>query len=94
MALADVAAFRASFPEFVQVEDAQIQVFLDRAATSVPLEPWDDHQHEGHLYLTAHLLASSPYGQNARLDPKSDVTTYGAHYSKLQLMVAAGPRVV
>lgn len=97
MAAADLASFRAAFPEFVRVADAHVQKFLDLAAVSTPADPWGVHQEEGHLYLTAHLLSQSPYGMNARLesDGKKDAnTTYGARYEQLKVMVAAGPRVV
>lgn len=99
MALADYAAFSAHFPEFQSVEEAQIQSFLDLAAESVPEDPWGKHQLEGHLYLTAHLLASSPFGMNARLDnldgkAKEDTTTYGCRYKRLKVMRASGVRVV
>ena len=97
MALATLFGFRDAFPEFVRVEDPQVQVFLDLAEVSVPLDPWAAHQKEGHLNLTAHLLSQSPYGMNARLDPKgsSDAnTTYGQRYEELRTMVACGTRVI
>jgi hypothetical protein len=99
MALADYSAFSAHFPEFSGVEEPQVQSFLDLAAESVPEDPWGKHQLEGHLYLTAHLLAQSPFGMNARLDnndgkSKDDNTTYGARYHRLKVMRASGTRVV
>lgn len=95
MAAADLAIFRAAFPEFVRVEDDHVQKFLDLAEVSTPEDPWGVHQEEGHLYLTAHLLSQSPYGMNARLesDGKSANTTYGERYDRLKTMVACGLRV-
>lgn len=95
MALADIDAFRAFGPEFNRVLDPQLQEFLDLAAVSVPSDPWGDHQREGHLYLTAHLLAQSPFGQGARLENEKDAnTSYGDRYARLKKMVACGTRVI
>lgn len=97
MAHADLAAFRAAFPEFVRVADEHVQKFLDLAAVSTPADPWFEHQEEGHLYLTAHLLSQSPFGMNARLaveGEKDANTTFGDRYERLKTMVACGTRVI
>lgn len=94
MALATLAAFRATFPEFARVDDAQIQAFLDMAATSVPEDPWFEYQGEGHIYLTAHLLAQSPFGSNARFEDADPSTTYGERFERLKGIVACGARVI
>lgn len=94
MAHADLATFRAAFPEYVRVADEHVQKFLDLAAVSTPADPWFEHQEEGHLYLTAHLLSQSPFGMNARLEDADPSTTYGIHYEQLKTMVACGTRVI
>lgn len=94
MGAATIDTFRLAFPEFVRVEDEQVQKFLDLAAVSTPADPWFEHQEEGHLYLTAHLLSQSPYGMNARLEDADPTTTYGVRYEQLKTMVACGTRVI
>lgn len=94
MSLATYAEFIAHFPEFARVGEEQIQSYLDLAAESVPEDPWGKHQRDGHLHLTAHLLAQSPFGANARLEDADPSTTYGLRYDRLKVMVACGTRVV
>lgn len=97
MAAATRSAFRVRFPQFDRVSDAMVDAFLVQAAESTPEDPWHEHQEEGHLYLTAHLISQSPNGNNVRKDDKgADAanTAYGSRYDRLKTMVACGSRVV
>ena len=87
--MATLAEFRASFPEFARAADSQVEAFLARALVSVPATTWGVYQDEGQMYLAAHLLALSPYGQNSRLESDDKQTTYGLRYRELQVEVAA-----
>jgi hypothetical protein len=83
------ATFKSLWPEFVKIPDDFIQSRLDQAAARINPEIWADKTDMGHGYLTAHLLATSPYGQNARLVSDKGETTYNREYVRLQAEVAA-----
>lgn len=87
--MATRAEFRTMFPEFAGANDGMVDAFLARAAVSTPAESWGVLADEGQLYLTAHLLATSPHGQNARLAADDATSTYGARYQDLRAEVAA-----
>ena len=55
--MADVPEFRARFPEFVDILDLRIQLFLDDAALLMSSEAkWLDFYDVAHCYHAAHLL--------------------------------------
>lgn len=92
---ADLAGFRARFPEFNGVGDAYINTQLGDAQLQVDPAVWNLKTDLGVYYLTAHTLALSPFGNSAKLVAKDGkTTTYGAKYRELQLAVASGGRVV
>ena len=89
MALASILDFRSMFPEFGDTGADLLAEHLANAATHVPEDTWQHRQREGHAYLAAHLLAISPYGQNARLASAEGESTYGRRYEALRIEVAA-----
>lgn len=88
----NLAAFQAAFPEFAHVDEALIQSKLDQAAESVGASTWGASYDRGHGYLAAHLLSTSPLGQDSRLAPSDEKTHYLEHYQRLLRVAACGIR--
>jgi len=84
-----VETFRARFPEFRAVADATLQAALDAAESQTSAELFGSLEDEAHGQMTAHILASSPSGREARLSKKSDETTYGKERIRLEKIKGA-----
>lgn len=73
--MATVANFNVRFPEFCDVDDDRIQLFLDDAALLMADSPkWLDFYDVAHQYFSAHLLAvasSSASGDVGAMAPIS-----------------------
>lgn len=95
--MATLAAFIVQFPEFANTTSALVQAHLDAAALEVPSRIWGTKTDQGIYYLTAHKLASSPFGNDARLaavGTRGDATTiYLPEFRRLQRQVSSGFRV-
>lgn len=78
----NLAAFQAAFPEFANVDTGLIQAKLDQAATCVGADVWGAKYDTGHGYMAAHLLATSPIGQDSRLAADNEKTTYLEHFNR------------
>jgi hypothetical protein len=99
---ADLPAFRARFPEFNNTGDAYITTQLADAAIQVDVSVFGQAKADlATLYLAAHTLALSPFGNSAKLVSKVPVgknvfysTTYGTKYFDLCKQVGSGGRVV
>lgn len=90
--------FKTAFPEFRTAEMGLVNAKLSEAYQQIDLSVWDTGANGpksgiGQGYLTAHLLALSPFGQNARMVAKNGTTTYWVHYKNLQRQVCQGFRV-
>lgn len=88
--------FLAAHPEFCANSDRDhVEITLGMARTRVAGE-WGDARKMAHGYMTAHMLAASPMGQQARLDPKADPlkTTYIALFNELRAEVFVGASVL
>lgn len=88
--------FRRRFAEFSKVTDEVIQANLDAALLEIDADIWGAKADQGQMYLAAHLLSLSPYGQGARMAANGKgfvMTTYYAHYRRLMGQVASGFRV-
>lgn len=90
----DAETFKAWFPEFERTQEPLIERKLIEAARRCDKDVWGDHYSDGVIYLAAHLLATAPMGQNARLAAQDGSTTYYREYERLQQIVAAGYRVI
>lgn len=93
----NLSTFRGLFPEFNGVPDAMVTGWLAQAATSIDVNIWGTKADLGQAYLAAHYLATSPFGQNARMKQvagiATDPTTYMTNYKRLQREVSTGFRV-
>jgi hypothetical protein len=103
--------FRVQFPEANGVSDTLVTQYLGAAALEIDLSVWGAFSDpvlapamtkadQGQLYLAAHKLAISPFGQNAKMTTvirKNESgyrrTTYGAEFLLLMQGVTGGFRV-
>lgn len=92
-----VASFAVSRPEFANTAASDpdyVQAMIDEASLEVDAEVWGDKADAGIMWLAAHKLALSPYGNNAELVAKDGkTTTYKTHYDALVMQVGHGFRV-
>lgn len=82
----------ARYPEFADARAPTDMVNATLATATVQVRPevWGVLTDEGIIQLTAHLLAISPWGQQARLAATDGETTYGKRYRELQQSVTCG----
>lgn len=76
--------FRYGFPEFSEVSDEQISLFLANAATRMHADTFGDSYDAAHGYLTAHMLSASPMGNTAKLDKDKGITRYLLEYRSIR----------
>lgn len=86
--------FRARFPEFAKTSDALIQSQMDGAALECNEDSYGNLYSEAVLYLTAHRIASSPYGQTSRSKDAGKTTTYQINFERIQALTDVGLRVL
>jgi len=89
----NIDQFLTAFPEFADTDASLVNAKLVEASLELDLtNTWGPFSTPGqpqtvadtaHGYLTAHKLALSPMGQNARLIPQDGVTTYKRHFDDL-----------
>jgi hypothetical protein len=104
--MASLAQFRAEFPEMNGVSDPLISTKLAAAFVEIDQSVWGaigqvggnmTPADQGQLYLAAHKLASSPFGQNAKtfFNNKNGFarTTYGQEFVLLRAGRISGFRV-
>lgn len=85
-----VAQFENAFPEFAdgRAPTILIQEMLDQATRFVSVDVWREQADDGIKYKAADLLANSPFGQEARLEP--DSSTYAKTFAELRNGVVVG----
>ncbi len=86
--------FQTRFPEFKATDTSLVAATLNDAALMIDAQVWGNLAGQGHGYLTAHRLALSPFGQQARMVQKDGTTTYQKHYERLVGIVGSGFRVL
>ena len=89
--------FQNRFPEFNATDTTLVVSALNDAALLIDQSVWGPLAGQGHGYLTAHRLALSPFGQQARMivDKKNpEMTTYFAHYKQMMSIVGSGYRLL
>ena len=85
------ASFRARFPEFTALSDAQIQLALNEGVNHNDPRVFQQTIDDAVGYYAADALALSPGGQNARLQKNDIKTTYRAQWERLAQQAAGGP---
>ncbi len=102
--MALLADFRVQFPEFEGVSDSLVSSLLGAALLEIDPRVWGPYgvgsltkADQGQMYLAAHKLAISPWGQNARTfyvkEQGYSRSTYGQEYFLLMRGVSFGFRV-
>lgn len=87
----DLTAFRARRPEFANIADETITAALADAVKRLSVEVLGDRYDEAHMWLTAHLLASAPWGYQARLQGgPQGATVYSAALDQIVSECGAG----
>lgn len=89
----DAASFLVRFPEFTNVDTAQINARIADAAHYVDATTWGDELDAAQALMAAHLLQTSPAGQMARLQTDKAESTYKAAFDAAVWRVTAGDRV-
>lgn len=104
--MATLAQFRLQFGEFAAVSDPVVTAFLGAAQLELDTKVWGAFGQVGglitkadqaQLYLAAHKMAISPFGQAAKTLYNNkrgyERTTYGAEFLLMQKGVVSGFRV-
>ena len=89
-----VDSFLAQFPELESAGEALITAKLNEAIQTVGANVWGTLTDIGVAYTCADLIASSPYGNNARLVDKEGHSVYGTRLERYKRTVTAGFRVI
>lgn len=84
--------FDARFPEFAGRPDALLESTIAAATARCHADTWGTDRDEGVLYLTADLLARSPFGREMRMVLKDGTTAYTSTYRQLLVSATAGRR--
>ncbi len=87
-----LASFRAQFPEMQKAPDDLVSSALALADPQVNPTVYGTRADEALLFYAAHVVACSPFGQNARLASDKNQSTYGEHFKRLQIAAGAGLR--
>ena len=88
-----VESFKQFFEEYRKTENATVQAKLTQAVLQINSSVWGDKTDLGTLYLTAHMLALAPAGQNMKLEPENaGKTVYWFEYTMIRSQVTYGFR--
>ena len=92
MAAWTAASFKAARQEFANIADAAVTLALSDATSELDPRVFGDTFDQAVGLLAAHKLSVSPYGQQARLEPKTGdgTTTYHAELQRLTRKKAGG----
>jgi hypothetical protein len=86
-------AFLVEYPEFGPAESELVEGKLAAAARRVGIDTWGDRYEDAVYVLAAHLLAISPFGQQARLSSSSAESTYGRTFEEMRVEATFGYRI-
>ena len=88
----DLPTFLNQFPEFGDANTqspALVPAMLAAALNELDPTVWGDQVDQGQAYLAAHLLATSPYGQAAKMfNSKDGTSTYWWNFQRLKRNVS------
>jgi hypothetical protein len=92
MAAWTAASFKAARQEFATLADAAVTLALSDATSELDPRVFGDTFDQAVGLLAAHKLSVSPFGQQARLEPKTGdgTTTYHAELQRLTRKKAGG----
>lgn len=88
----DAAAFLVRQPEFRTCPEELLEAALADAEARIDASVFGSSENEAHKWLTADILAHSPWGRASKLVGDEGKTTniYGQKYQELVNIVAAG----
>ena len=89
----DIRSFLSRFPEFEPAGKPMVREGIAEATRGVDTGVWGAKTDDGIRWLAAHLLAITPWGQQARMVSKDGSTTYGVEHARLMRSVTPGFRV-
>lgn len=92
-----VDQLRAEFPEFANTDSGLIQAKIDDAIAQLNDDAFGDDFDAAVKYLACHLIAVSPSGEFARLDPTKETDGASSTYERFFKQIArkiAGPMAV
>lgn len=87
----------SEFPEFVNTSSGLIAAKIEDATELLDATAFGDDYDDAVKYMTCHLIAVSPSGEFARLDPSEETDGASSTYERQYLRIArkiAGPMVV
>jgi hypothetical protein len=82
--------FRIDFPEMLTASEPLVRRKLDQAAARLSEAILGAAYPEAHGSLTAHLIATAPGGQMARMVNKDGTTQYSRRLEEIKLAFVAG----
>jgi hypothetical protein len=82
--------FRIAFPAFATASDNLVDATLAMAAARLSASVLGSVYDEAHGCLTAHLLATDPGGQSARMVNKDGTTTYSKRLNDIKMACVPG----
>jgi hypothetical protein len=88
----DADTFDTRFPEFAGRPDDLLEASLEAARGRTHATTWGTSRDEGILYLTAELLARSPFGREMRMVLKNETTAYTKTLRELRIAATIGRR--
>lgn len=80
------------FPEFANTDSDLITAAIANAVDQINEDVWGDKTDQGVTWLTAHFLATSPFGEPARLSDDMNNTRYYIIFKSLRSQVTVGLR--
>lgn len=89
-----VATLVTRYPEFTATPSTLVQACIDDAELMVDRNFYGAKADMAVKALAAHLIAINPLGEMARLDKKSDRTSYSVQFEGIKRSIAAGCRVI
>jgi hypothetical protein len=93
--LLTVRTFQRRFPEFRDTDVGIIQARIDEAHVRVDESVWgDDRAATAIAWLAAHMIATSPVGEQARIADEDGKTRYLKEFNRMKYEVTSGFRVI
>ena len=87
--------FVRRFPEFRSTDQGVVQARINEAHPRVDEAVWgDDKAATGIAWLAAHMIATSPVGEQARIADMDGSTRYLKEFKRMMLEVTSGFRVI